>query len=124
MSLPTFSKTGVSTVVLSNGNVYPHVLPRILNRFVGVSDNNTIRVSTVGPPLQTIVLEFQQLTRDDKDALESFFEDSLVNFGSEVFTFTDTNGTEHTVQYLEPQLAFPEITDNNVAFEMVLTKVT
>ena len=119
--LPTFSKSGVSTVTLSRVNVYPNVKPRVLNQFVGISDANTIKVAVVGKPLQTILLEFQQLTLEDRDNLEVFFTDPLINFGQSPFTYTDFAGVPYTVRYIEPQFALPETTDNDVAFELILT---
>lgn len=120
---PTLSKAGVATVTFSRANVYPHVMPRILNQFVGISDDNTIRVAKVGPPLQTIVLGFEQLTRDDRDHLEAFFSDPLIDYGLYTFQFTNHLGVVYDVRYLEPQFSLPEVTDNNVRFQLILTIV-
>lgn len=123
MASPTLSKTGVTTVTFSRANVYPHVMPRILSQFVGVSDANTVRVAKVGPPLQTIVLDFEELTVEDREAIEAFFTDPLIDFGMYTFQFTDRNGVVYNVRYLEPQFALPEVTHDNVKFEMILTIV-
>ncbi len=123
MANPIFSKTGVTSVTLSKSNLYPNVQPLVLNQFVGISDANTVRVASIGDPLRTIVLVFEQLTRTDRDALEAFFADPLVNYGEFSFTFTDASSTVYVVQFLEPALALPEVTDNNVKFEMILTIV-
>jgi hypothetical protein len=123
MALPTLSKGGVTTVTFSRSNVYPSVSPKVLNQFVGISDANTIRVASVGPPLQSIVLHFELLTREDRDNIETFFADSLVNYGQNTFQFTDANETVHNCRFLDTQLALPEVTDDNVSFELTLTKV-
>ena len=123
MALPTLSKAGVPTVTLSRANVFPNVRPKVLNQFVGVSDDNTIRVASVGPPLTTIVLKFEQLTNTDRASIEAFFANALINYGQFSFTFTDAASNAYTVRFLEPQLALPEVTDENVQFDLVLTVV-
>lgn len=120
MSLPTFSKVDVTTVTFSKANVYPIVSPRTLNQFVGISDNNTIRVAVLGPPLEVILLQFRQLTRDDRSNLIAFFE--AIDYSDE-FTYTDTVGAPFTVRLLEPNFTLPEVVDNNVSFDITLTKV-
>ncbi len=116
----SFSKVGFTTVTLSKANVYPKVLPKVLNQFVGISDDNTIRVAILGPPIQTIPLQFRQLSSIDRDALDAFF--TAIEYSDE-FVFTDAGGTPHTVRLLEPNFALPEVFDDNVQFDCVLTKV-
>jgi hypothetical protein len=121
MPLPTFSKVGVTTVTFSQPPVFPAADPLVLNQFVGVSDFNTIKVASIGPPLRTLNLRFEELTRTDKANLEAFFANPLVNYGQGSFTYTDHIGIARTVQFLDQQLAMPEVSDNNVSAEFVLT---
>jgi len=121
--LPMFVKSGVPTVTLTQANVYPNTKPKVLNQFVGISDSNTVYVSVVGEPLQTIVLNFEQLTVADAEALDAFFSNPLVNFGESEFTFIDSKGNSYTCRYLEPSFAIPEVSDDNVKFDMILTIV-
>lgn len=119
--LPSFSKPGVMTVTLSRGSLFPRVQPKVLNQFVGISDDNTIRVAVIGPPLETIPLEFKQLTVTDKALIEAFF--SAINYGASEFVYMDEMGVGHAVRYLEPTLALPEVSEDNVEFTLMLTKV-
>jgi hypothetical protein len=125
MALPQLVQAGVSIspVVLTRAAVYPKVQPLVLNQFVGVSDANTIQVSVIGAALETISLQFTQLTPADGTLIKAFFADPLVNYGEFEFTFIDADSVSHTVRYLEPQLALPEETDSNVSWELILTKV-
>lgn len=122
MALPQFVQ-GDMVVELSREPAFPDVRPLVLNQFVGVSDANTFYVASVGTPVRTILLNFQQLTYDDREQLEAFFANETVNYGQFPFTYIDHNTTSHTVRYLEPQFALPAISHNNVSFEMVLTVV-
>lgn len=123
MANPVLSKTGVTSVTLSQANVYPSVSPKLLNQFVGLSDSNVVRVAKVGPPVETLLLSFEHLTREDKANLEAFFANPLVDYGLYTFQYTDHNGTTYDVQNLEPQFAIPEVANNNVKFDIVLTIV-
>lgn len=123
MPLPQFVKSGVPTVELSRVSGFPDVEPLVLNQFVGVSDANTVKVASLGPPMGTIVLQFKQLTRTDRANIYAFFDHPLVNYGRNAFTFIDNFGVSHSVQYLEPQLALPLVSKENVSFDLILTKV-
>jgi hypothetical protein len=125
MAAPQFVKTGVSVspLVFSRAAVYPKVEPLILNQFVGVSDANTVQVAIIGPPLETISLQFQQLIADDVTNIKAFFADPLVDYAANEFTFIDSDGISHTVRYLENQLAMPEESNGQFTWELILTKV-
>lgn len=114
-----FSKDGVTTVILSQEPTYPRTLPKTHNRFIGVSDDNSIQVANIGPSLQTIPLQFRQLTRVDGDNLDAFFTE----VGASEFTYTDNDGAEYQVQNLDPTFAVPEVSFDNVQFEVILTRV-
>ena len=125
MALPQLVQAGVSIspVILTRAAIFPKVQPLVLNQFVGVSDANTVQVSVIGPALETISLQFQQLTPADGALIKAFLADPLVNYGEFPFTFIDADSVSHTVRYLEPQLALPEETDSSISWELILTKV-
>ena len=123
MGLPTFSKEGVPTVILSRPPVFPEVRPLVLNQFIGLSDLNTIYAVRVGPPVETIVLNFEQLTRIDRENIRAFFAHPLVNYALNVFQYTGPDGVTLNVRFLEPQLVLPQISNDNVRFDIILTLV-
>lgn len=125
MALPQLVKAGVSIspVVLTRGSIFPKVSPLILNQFVGVSDANTVQVAVIGSPLQTISVQFVQLTTQDATNILAFFNDAAVNYGQEEFTYVDEDSVSHTVRYLEQEFVVPEESDNSFSWEAVFTKV-
>lgn len=125
MALPQLSQSGVSIspVTLSRAEIFPSNEPLVLNQFVGVSDANTIQVVVIGPPLETIALQFDLLTAQDNANIRTFFADPLVNYGQFPFTYIDAEGTSHTVRWLEPQIVLPQESDGNYSWEPVFTKV-
>jgi len=114
-----FSAVDVDDVVVDSP-VFPSSTPIVTNQFVGISDDNTIRVASISGPVKAMPLQFRQLSRTQRDALIGFFE--AIDYSGE-FTYTDHLGTEHLVRMLESTLAFPEISANNVQFDCTLTKV-
>jgi len=123
MALPTLSKNNVTTLTLSRGSTFPSSRPLVLNQVTGVSDNNTIRVFSLGPPRQTLELIFEQLTQSDIDGIVSFFDNPLVNWGVNSFTYTDEDGVGHITRFLQTELAPQEVAPNNYSLSMVFTKV-
>jgi hypothetical protein len=125
MALPQLVQAGVSIspLTLTRAAIFPKVEPQILNQFVGISDANTVQVSVIGGALETISLQFQQLTPADGANIKAFLADPLVNYGENAFTFIDSDSISHSVRYLEPQVALPEETSGNLSWELILTKV-
>lgn len=123
MAQPTFSKSGVTTVTLSRASTFPGSSPLTINQVVGVSDDNTVRVFSLGPAKRTLEVIFEQLAATDIANLEAFFTNPLVNWGVNNFVYTDEVGTAHTVRFLQPEFAPQESSDNNYSLTLVLTEV-
>jgi len=123
MALPTLSKAGVTTVVISKAPTFPGAEPLTMNQFVGVSDDNTIRVFSLGPAKRTLQLVFEQLTTLDRVNIEAFFNNLLVNWGVNDFTYTDENGTATIVRNLQPEFAPQLLSDDNWSVTLVFTVV-
>jgi hypothetical protein len=123
MPLPQFIKAGVETVTVSRLNTFPAANPKVLNQYVGISDANTVKVAVFGTPLGSIPLTWEGLTQTDLNNLTAFFEDPRVNYGKNPFTFMDSLGVSHTVQYLEPQWAPMKSSANNGQLNIILTVV-
>jgi hypothetical protein len=102
MALPSFSKTGLTTVSFSrsylpsSGRRQP--VPR---QRVGRSDGGTYEVLTLGPPDVQVQLEFRLLPLADVEALDTFLGTAGVNFSEDTFTFTDTDASTTTVRLLD-----------------------
>ena len=92
-----------------------------MNQFVGVSDSNTIRVYSLGLPKRSLNVVFEQLTPQDITDLEAFFNNSLVNWGVNSFTYTNELGEATTVRYLQPVFDPQQVSDENFALSLTFT---
>lgn len=123
MAIPILSKTGVTTVNLSKASTYPSSTPLTMNQFVGVSDDNTVRVFSLGTAKRTVNVVFEQLTAADITLLEAFFTDPLINWGVGQFQYTDEAGTVFNVRFLQPIFDPQEVSDDNFSLTLVFTVV-
>lgn len=123
MPAPILSKVGVPTVTLSVASTFPGREPITMNQFTGISDDNTVRVASLGPPRRTLEVKFEQLTDLDIASLEVFFASSVVNWGLNEFSYTDENSTVWTVRYLSPSFSPERVSDGNYSLNMVFTVV-
>jgi len=121
MAAPSLSKTGVTTVNLTKASTFPSSDPLTMNQFVGVSDDNTIRVYSLGLPKRSLNVVFEQLTPQDITDLEAFFNNSLVNWGVNSFTYTNELGEAITVRYLQPVFDPQQVSDENFALSLTFT---
>lgn len=121
MARPTFQKTGVTTVVTSKASTFPSGTPLTPNQFVGVADDNTIRVFSLGTARRHLQVVLQQLTSTDIANLEGFFTDPLVNWGVNSFTYTDEDSTSYTVRFLQPVFDPQQVSDNNFNLQLTFT---
>lgn len=123
MAAPSLSQSGVSTVTLSVASTFPSRDPKAMNQFSGISDDNTIRVASLGPPRKTLEVQFRQLNSIDVTALDAFFDNALVNWGLFPFTYTDEEGTGHNVHNLSPLFSPERVSDDNFTLNLVFTVV-
>lgn len=121
MAAPTLSKTGVTTVTLSKASIFPDRSPKTINQFTGISDNNTIRVASLGPPKQSFEVQFDQLTQQDITNIDAFFNDPLVNWGVNSFTWTDENGLATVVRMLMTEFDPEGQSEDNFSLTLVFT---
>lgn len=109
MPLPTFSKTGVTTVTFSRGNVFPSAHDYTPAQVIGVSYAGTRRVATIRSADETFDLIFERLALADYTALLAFFTATTINWSAASFTYTDTSSVATTVRYLGGPFAFPQV---------------
>lgn len=109
MALPTFSKSGMTTLTFSRGNIFPSVHDYDPQQSIGVSYAGTRRVATIRSAEETFDLVFERLPSADYTALLAWFTDADINWSAESFTYTDVNGTATTVRYLGGSFQFPQV---------------
>lgn len=118
---PTLSKSGVTTVTLSRGSIFPSAEPYIPNQFVGVSDSNVVRTAVLGDARQILEVPFAQLTSADITNLRNFFQNSLINWGENSFTYTDEDSNSFTVKYIQPMFKPERDSSGNFSITLVFT---
>ena len=121
MAAPQFSKAGVTSVNLSKASTFPSADPLRINQFVGISDDNTIRVFSLGPPKQSLLVVFEQLSLTDITAITAFFNNPLVNWGVNSFIYTDEVLTGHTVRFLQPEFNPQQVSDDSYTLTLIFT---
>lgn len=110
MPLPTFSKSGMTTLTFSRGNVYPSEEPAYEPvQVIGRSYAGTRRVATIREPDQSFVLVFERLPAADYALLIAWFQHTLINWSAESFMFTNQAGLATTVWYQGGPFSFPQV---------------
>ena len=104
MALPTWSKSGVTTVTFSRGDSYPRPLEGQEGQLVAESEAGTVRVATLHAVIRFYTMNFSGPTRlptADYDAMRTFLLNTLVNLSANTFTWTDSDSTARTVRYMD-----------------------
>lgn len=109
MAFPSFSKSGVTTLTFSRGNVWPSVHDYAPQQVIGVSYAGTRRVAVIRDPEETFDLNFERLPTADYTALLAFFSDPLIDWSRYSFTYTDTASVATPVRYSGGVLSFPQV---------------
>ena len=99
MGYPSFSQTGMSTLVFSRGNVFPSPYEEVFGQLVVSSEAGTVRVATIRPPIIYQTLDFQRLPLSDFIALKAWLHDPLVRGSAYPFTYTDSQGVATVVRW-------------------------
>ena len=104
MPNPTFSKSGVTTLTFSQGNLAPSVIDEAPRQIINEAENGSQSVYTLSGTILTHTLQFQDLPSTDHDNLRTFLRNSAINYSSSTFTYTDSDGATHTVRYVDSTL--------------------
>lgn len=104
MAFPSFSKTGVTTMTFSRGDIFPTRKPVQARQRIGKSESGQIQVATLSLPEYLHLLTFTGLATSDYTNLLTFLTDDDINFAENTFTYTDVNGSTYTVRYLDGAL--------------------
>lgn len=124
MPYPQFSKSGMTTLVFSRGNVYPVQRIYTPRQRVGRSYAGTYRVATLGAADEQLPLVFERLPLADYTALVAWFQNALINWAANSFTYTDSASVATTVRYLAGQLDMPEVAAGLYSVQLDLIKET
>ena len=111
MAYPQFSKDGLTTLVFSQGNLYPVVEQLQFNQVKDRAEGGPIRVATLSAPTTFLPLHFDGLSLTDYQNLKAWLLNPQVNGSAFPFTFTNVNGVEYEVRWWEDNGLFqmPEV---------------
>lgn len=111
MPLPTYAKTGVTTLTWSKGESFPYTHIRRPRQVVGVSESGAVRVSTLSVPEHFILVTFVRVPLADYNAAIAFFEDALIDWKANTWTYTNSSSEAFTVRLWDDNLESPEVVD-------------
>ena len=99
MSQPTLSKTGVVTFTFDKARAFP-VEPRIGGQqLIDEAGGGQPKVADLGAEEEFIPIKVQNMSDTNRDALLTFFRDSLINWALNTFTWTDEDSNTNIVRY-------------------------
>ena len=98
MALDTFSKSGVTTYTFSRGNTYPIEHKYQPNIVKSISGGGASKMIVDGAAQEFWGINLNNISSTDVDLLHTFFNNSLVNWGEQLFTWTDNESTARDVR--------------------------
>lgn len=122
MALPSFAVAGGPSVTLSRGPVYAleeQLKPR---QRVGQATSGAVKVATWGPPDVELLLQFDGLSAADRDGVQAFLAHPAVNYAATAVTYTDTDGAEQTVRFVDSLFTFSQTAPGRFQLSLRLRK--
>lgn len=105
MALDTFTKSGVTTYTFTRGNTFPISKKYVPNQVKSLSGGGTSKVVGISPAQEYRGINLNNIPLSDLNLLYAFFNDSLVNWGEQIFTWTDNESTVRTVRFWDDELS-------------------
>ena len=124
MPYPAFSKSGMTTLTFSRGNLFPASYTEDFSQIVAESEAGLVRVSTLRPPVVFHGLHFERLPLADFTALKAWLRNSLIRGRAFTFTYTDTAGTAKTVRWWQDTLDMPHVASGLYSVDLLLREET
>lgn len=121
-----FKKSGLSDLTIERGRVYPVRQPIQINQERYLTESMNPKVIGYGSTLETIILEFVGLTRDNYDGatngIKTWLSSSTINWSENSFTLVDERGDTHTVRYWSDTFDMPRVYGNRYSTTLTLLK--
>ena len=99
MSVPTFSKTGVSTFSFGIARVFPIRAPVGGQQIMDKAGGGQPKVADLGAEEQLLYVKVDNFSETNRDELLTFLRDSLINWSAFPFTWTDEGSNTSLVRY-------------------------
>jgi len=105
MALDTFAKAGVTTYTFTRGNTFPIDHSYTPNTTTSISGGGTSKAVVNGVAQEYWGITLNNITNADTTLLYGFFNNSLVNWGEQLFIWTDYAGTAREVRLWNKDIA-------------------
>jgi len=109
MALDTFSKSGVSTYAFTRGNTYPITRKYTPNQTRSISGGGAAKVVGLGSVQEFWSVALINISDSDSDLFYAFFNNSLINWGEQLFIWTDFESTARTVRLWDTNITFSKV---------------
>lgn len=125
MRRPTFSKAGATTVTFSRGEGFPIIKTTDKRQDIGISAGGAVVVNTLTENKDIFYdFSFQLLNDDDITNLNTFFDDSNVDWAAKTFTYTDTEDRAVEVRLIEHNLTESQTSQLRYTIAFILREET
>ena len=120
MAYPQFSKTGMTTLVLNKGYIFPFAPYEEVDQVVNVSQGQKVRVGTLSPPVRFIPFRCEGLYLEDYLGIHAWLHHPNIRFQEGLFNFTDTDADTKEVRWWGGRLEMPQTTSGLFAINITL----
>ena len=103
MALPTFAKSGISTVTFEREEALPVNEDYERRSISHLTDMNTIYVVYRANRTRIITITFKKQSATLLAALLTFLRHTNINWSQSSFVYTDSSSVAHTVYYVDKQ---------------------
>jgi hypothetical protein len=103
MALPSFQKTGVTTLSFSKCYAFPYRKPTRPRQKIGRAEGGQMYVATLGARDQEFELSFLHMPEATYTAALTFLDSPNIDWSAQTFTFVDHDATSWTVRCLDFQ---------------------
>jgi len=98
MSLPTFTKSGVTTYTFQKAPFLPYKTPIEPHQNVGIAGGGQVLVANKGTAIQFIEIVLNRISVTSRNNLLTFIQNSAINYSLNTFTYTDHASNTYTVR--------------------------
>ena len=119
-----FSKSGMSTLTLERGRLFPIQNPKTANQDRYLTESNNPKVINYGDALEVMELNLAFLSKDNYDGaingIKTWFENANINYSENSFTLTDEVGETHTVRLWQDKLNIQKVSSGRYQIKILL----
>ena len=120
MSYPQFSKSGLTSLVFTRGDLFPVRRVESYSQIVAESEAHLVRIATLAPPVILHSLRFEGLTLADYTALRAWVRHPAIRGRANTFTYTNTLDQSFTVRWWQDTFDMPQTNMQRYSVDILL----